>query len=55
MLIRKDLALAAPCFLHAASNSDDRKRQFPCLVQEISTREALTKEMLSTLEITLPA
>lgn len=55
MIIRIDPDKAAPCFVHAAINSDDRKRQLLSFAQKGSTREALTKEMLSTFEITLPA
>jgi type I restriction enzyme S subunit len=55
MIIRVDPAIAAPCFVHAAINSEERKRQLLSYAQKASTREALTKETLSTFEITLPS
>ena len=55
MIIRVDPAKSAPCFVHAAINSDDRKRQLLSYAQKGSTREALTKETLSNFEITLPS
>ena len=54
MIIRVDPANSAPCFVHAAINSDDRKRQLLSYAQKGSTREALTKDALSNFEITLP-
>ena len=55
MIIRVDPAKSAPCFVHAAINSDDRKSQLLSYAQKGSTREALTKETLSNFEITLPS
>ena len=55
MIIRVDPAKSAPFFVHAAINSDDRKRQLLSYAQKGSTREALTKETLSNFEITLPS
>jgi type I restriction enzyme S subunit len=54
MLIRADTSKADPFFVHAAINSDARKRQLLSYAQKGSTREALTKEMVSDFEITLP-
>lgn len=54
MIIRPDPAKADPFFIHAAINSDERKRQLLSYAQTGSTREALTKETISTFEITLP-
>ncbi len=55
MIIRVDPSKATPCFVHAAINSEERKRQLLSYAQKGSTREALTKETLSTFEITLPS
>ncbi len=54
MIIRADPAKADPFFVHAAINSDERKRQLLSYAQKGSTREALTKETVSNFEITLP-
>jgi len=54
MIIRVDPEKADPFFVHKAVNSDDRKRQLLSYAQKGSTREALTKEMISSFEITLP-
>lgn len=54
MIIRVDPSKASPCFVHAAINSEERKRQLLSYAQKGSTREALTKEGLSNFEITLP-
>jgi type I restriction enzyme S subunit len=55
MIIRVDAAEASPFFVHAAINSDERKRQLLSYAQKGSTREALTKEMMAAFEITLPS
>jgi type I restriction enzyme S subunit len=55
MIIRVDPAEASPFFVHAAINSDERKRQLLSYAQKGSTREALTKEMIAAFEITLPS
>lgn len=54
MIIRADPAKADPFLVHAAINSDERKRQLLSYAQKGSTREALTKETVSNFEITLP-
>jgi len=54
MIIRADLAKADPFLVHAAINSDERKRQLLSYAQKGSTREALTKETVSNFEIFLP-
>jgi len=55
MIIRIEPLKASACFVHAAINSEERKRQLLSYAQKGSTREALTKEMLSNFEITLPS
>jgi len=55
MIIRVDARKADPFFVHAAINSDERKRQLLSYAQKGSTREALTKEMMAAFEITLPS
>ena len=55
MIIRVDPSIASSCFVHAAINSEERKRQLLSYAQKGSTREALTKEIISTFEITLPS
>jgi type I restriction enzyme S subunit len=55
MIIRVDPSKASPCFVQAAINSEERKRQLLSYAQKGSTREALTKEALSNFEITLPS
>jgi len=55
MIIRADPAKADPFLVHAAINSDERKRQLLSYAQKGSTREALTKETVSNFEITLPS
>jgi type I restriction enzyme S subunit len=55
MIIRVDSSKADPFLIHAGINSDERKRQLLSYAQKGSTREALTKEMLSAFEITLPS
>jgi type I restriction enzyme, S subunit len=54
MIIRADPTKADPFLVHAAINSDERKRQLLSYAQKGSTREALTKETVSNFEITLP-
>lgn len=54
MIIRVDPSKASPFFVHAAINSEERKRLLLSYAQKGSTREALTKEGLSNFEITLP-
>ena len=54
MIIRIDPTLADPFVVHNAINSDEKKRQLLSYAQKGSTREALTKEMMSRFEITLP-
>ena len=44
MIIRADPTKADPFLVHAAINSDERKRQLLSYAQKGSTREALTKE-----------
>ncbi len=55
MIIRVDPEKLDPFFVHAAINSDERKRQLLSYAQKGSTREALTKEMMARFEIALPA
>ncbi|MEP7367154.1 MAG: restriction endonuclease subunit S [Acidobacteriota bacterium] len=55
MIIRVDGTEANPFFVHAAINSDERKRQLLSYAQKGSTREALTKDMMAAFEITLPS
>jgi type I restriction enzyme S subunit len=54
MIIRVDPEKADPFLVHAAINSDERKRQLLSFAQKGSTREALTKETVSGFEIILP-
>jgi len=54
MIIRTDTTKADPFLVHAAINSDERKRQLLSYAQKGSTREALTKETVSNFEIILP-
>jgi type I restriction enzyme S subunit len=54
MIIRVAPKAADPFFVHAAINSDERKRQLLSFAQKGSTREALTKETVSSFEIILP-
>ncbi len=54
MIIRCDPFIANPFFVHAAINSDERKRQLLSYAQKGSTREALTKEIVANFEIDLP-
>lgn len=53
MIIRVDPDKADPFFVHAAINSDERKRQLLSYSKKGSTREALTKDMIGGFEITL--
>src|SRR5205823_2345290 len=50
MIIRVDTSKADPLLVHAAINSDERKRQLLSYAQKGSTREALTKDMISAFE-----
>lgn len=54
MIIRTNPTVANPHFVHAAINSDERKRQLLSYAQKGSTREALTKDMMSAFEIIVP-
>jgi type I restriction enzyme S subunit len=54
MIIRINPEEADPFFIHAAINSDERKRQLLSYAQKGSTREALTKDMMESFEITVP-
>lgn len=54
MIIRVDPTKADPFYVHAAINSDERKRQLLSYAQKGSTREALTKETVSGFEIMFP-
>lgn len=54
MIIRVDPAKADPFLVHAAINSDERKRQLLSYARKGSTREALTKETMRAFEIVLP-
>ena len=55
MIVRVDPSLADPFFVHKAINSHDRKKLLLSYSQKGSTREALTKEMITAFEITLPS
>jgi type I restriction enzyme S subunit len=54
MIVRINPKQANPFLVHAAINSDERKRQLLSYAQKGSTREALTKDMIAAFEITLP-
>lgn len=54
MIIRVNSELTDSFFVHKAINSDERKRQLLSFAQKGSTREALTKEMISNFELVLP-
>jgi type I restriction enzyme, S subunit len=54
MIIRVDSDKADPFFVHKSLNSDERKRQLLSYAQKGSTREALTKEMILSFEVTMP-
>lgn len=54
MIIRVDPAKADSFVVHAAINSDERKRQLLSFAQKGATREALTKDTIGAFEITLP-
>jgi type I restriction enzyme, S subunit len=54
MILRVDPIAANPFFVHKAINSDERKRQILSYAQKGSTREALTKEMVSGFQVVLP-
>jgi type I restriction enzyme S subunit len=55
MIIRVDPEKASPFLVHRAINSDEKKRLLLSYAQKGSTREALTKEMISRFDITLPS
>lgn len=55
MIIRVDPSKTDPFLVHAAINSDERKRQLLSYAQKGSTREALTKDMIANFEIILPS
>jgi len=55
VIIRTDPLKADPFLVHAAINSDDRKRQLLSYAQKGSTREALTKDMIMNFDIMLPS
>lgn len=55
MIIRVDAEKADPFIVHKCINSDERKRQLLSYAQKGSTREALTKEMILSFEVTLPS
>ena len=54
MIIRIDPNKADPFFVHKAINSDERKRLLVSYAQKGATREALTKEGMARVEVTLP-
>jgi type I restriction enzyme S subunit len=54
MIIRVDPTRADPFYVHAAINSDERKRQLLSYAQKGSTREALTKDTMAGFEIMRP-
>lgn len=54
MILRVDPDKSNPFFVHAALNSDERKRQLLSYAQKGSTREALTKDTLERFEIPSP-
>jgi len=54
MIIRVDAAKADPFFVHKAINSDEQKRQLLSYARKGSTREALTKDEMARVEITVP-
>jgi type I restriction enzyme, S subunit len=55
MIVRVDPARMDPFYVHAAINSDERKRQLLSFAQKGSTREALTKDTMAGFDITRPA
>lgn len=54
MIIRVDAAKADPFFVHKAINSDEQKRQLLSYARKGSTREALTKDEMARVVITVP-
>lgn len=54
MIIRVAPERGDPMFVHRALNSDQHKRQLLSYAQKGSTREALTKEMVSRFAIVVP-
>jgi type I restriction enzyme S subunit len=55
LIIRIDPEKASPFFVHRAINSDAQKRLLLSYAQKGSTREALTKDMISHFKIMLPS
>ena len=53
-IVRTDPAKASPFYVLDAINSDQRKQQLLALAQGGATREALTKDTVSSFEIVLP-
>lgn len=51
MIIRADQRKVSPYYLLCAINSDERKRQLLSYAQTGSTREALTKDLMSNFEV----
>lgn len=54
MIIRADQRKVSPYYLLCAINSDERKRQLLSYAQTGSTREALTKDLMSNFEVIVP-
>ncbi len=54
MIIRADQRKVNPYYLLCAINSDERKRQLLSYAQTGSTREALTKDLMSNFEVIVP-
>ena len=54
MIIRADRDKIDPYYLLCAVNSDERKRQLLSYAQTGSTREALTKDLMSNFEVIVP-
>jgi type I restriction enzyme S subunit len=54
MIIRADPRKVSPYYLLCAINADERKRQLLSYAQTGSTREALTKELMSNFEVIVP-
>jgi type I restriction enzyme S subunit len=54
MILRIDSIQTDPFFIHAAINSDERKRQLLSYATKGATREALTKDMMAAFELTMP-
>ena len=54
MIVRADRGKIDPYYLLCAINSDERKRQLLSYAQTGSTREALTKDLMSNFEVIVP-